>query len=213
MDKKIELNEELDKILGIFFLCKESYLIVRELYKTSDTSNYLIDIKYKGSFFNLTKVNYWRIVVLQLYKLYTEKERFNIIKLLSKFEKSNYFGSLNIDQNFIKSELSKIYEKQKSIDAIKIQRDKIFAHEDGNTNIIIDEITLDQAKELIDLCQSILSEIFNVVFSASYDFEMTNSAILDLKKILISLDTLNTIKAKEEKEFFQNYIEQQNKYK
>ena len=106
MSKRNEFKTELEKIVKIFFLCKESYLVLRELYKTIDNSKYIIDLKYRGSFFTLTKVNYWRVIVLQLSKLYIERERFNIIKLLEKCKTGNYYASLNINQDFIIQELN-----------------------------------------------------------------------------------------------------------
>jgi len=93
MSKRNEFKDDLEKIAKIFFLCKESYLVLRELYKTQDTSTYIIDLKFKNSFFILTKVNYWRIIVLQLSKLYIDNERYNILRFLTKCKKGNYFQS------------------------------------------------------------------------------------------------------------------------
>ena len=47
MSKKTEFKEDFERIKKIFFLCKESYLVLRELYKTDDNSKYLIDLKYR----------------------------------------------------------------------------------------------------------------------------------------------------------------------
>src|SRR5690554_7341748 len=115
-------------------------------------------------FFNFKKRKYWRVIVLQLSKLYIERERFNIINLLEKCKKGNYYSSLNINQNFIINELNKIKENQKLIDNIKIQRDKIFAHEDANNEEIVNDITLDETKNLIELCQNIIFQIYSEVF-------------------------------------------------
>ena len=213
MSKRSEFKTDLEKIVKIFFLSKESYLVLRELYKTIDNSTYLIDLKFKGSFFTLTKVNYWRVIVLQLSKLYIERERFNIINLLEKCKKGNYYSSLNINQNFIINELNKIKENQKLIDDIKIQRDKIFAHEDANNEEIVNDITLDETKNLIELCQNIIFQIYSEVFDTHYDFEMGNSAISNLKYVLKSLDEREIQRKEERTKFIENLISKANQDK
>ena len=188
MSRRNQFKTHLEKIVKIFFLGKESYLVLRELYKVNDCSEYLRDLKFKGSFFTLTKVNYWRIIVLQLSKLYIVREDFNIIKILENCKKDGYYNSLNISQEFINKELSRITSKKKFIDDIKLQRDKIFAHEDSNNEQIVNDITLDETKELLDLCQNIIFHIYSEVFDTHYEFEMGNSAHSNLKYILQSLD-------------------------
>lgn len=213
MSKRNEFKTDLERIVKIFFLSKESYLVLRELYRTIDNSKYLIDLKFRGSFFTLTKVNYWRVIVLQLSKLYIERERYNIIKLLEKCKTGNYYASLNINQNFIIKELNRIEEQQKLIYDIKLQRDKIFAHEDANNENILSEITLDETKDLIELCQNIIFHIYSEVFDAHYDFEMGNSAIDNLKYVLKSLDEREKQREKEEDQFINEFISTNNKNK
>jgi len=213
MSKRSEFKTDLEKIVKIFFLSKESYLVLKELYKTIDNSSFLIDLKFKGSFFTLTKVNYWRVIVLQLSKLYIERERFNIINLLEKCKKGNYYSSLNINQNFIINELNKIKENQKLIDNIKIQRDKIFAHEDANNEEIVNDITLDETKNLIELCQNIIFQIYSEVFDIHNDFEMGNSAISNLKYVLKSLDEREVQRKEERTKFIENLISKANQDK
>lgn len=213
MSKKTEFKTDLEKIVKIFFLSKESYLVLRELYKTIDNSKYLIDLKFKGSFFTLTKVNYWRVIVLQLSKLFIERERFNIIKLLEKCKEGSYYSSLNINQNFIRDELNRIKEKQKLIDDIKLQRDKIFAHEDANNGAIVNDITLDETKELIELCQNIIFHIYAEVYDTHYDFEMRNSAISNLKYILKSLEERDIQRKEERAKIIEDFIRNANQKK
>ena len=182
MSKQAEFKSDLEKTLKIFFLCKESYLVLRELYKTIDNSNYIINLKFKGSFFALTKVNYWRIIVLQLSKIYIERERYNIIRLLEKCKKGNHFDSINLKQDFIEEQLNRINDKQKHIEHIKLQRDKIFAHEDANIIEVVNDLTLDETKDLIDLCQNILFSIYGEIYETHFDFDMKNSAVDNLKE-------------------------------
>lgn len=215
MSKRNEFKTDLEKIVKIFFLCKESYLVLRELHKTIDNSKYLIDLKFKGSFFTLTKVNYWRVIVLQLSKLFikSDRERFNIIRLLEKCRANGHYSSLNISQNFVRTELNRIKEKQKLIDDIKLQRDKIFAHEDANNDSIVNDITLDETKELIELCQNILFQIYLEVFDTHYYFEMGNSAISNLKYVLKSLEEREVQRKEERTKFIENLISKANQDK
>lgn len=213
MSKKTEFKTDLEKIVKIFFLCKESYLVLRELYKTIDNSKYLIDLKFKAPFITLTKVNYWRVIVLQLSKLFIERERFNIIRLLEKCKADGHYASMNINQNFVNSELNRIKEKQKLIDDIKLQRDKIFAHEDANNEKIVNDITLDETKELIELCQNIIFHIYSEAYDTHYDFEMRNSAISNLKYILKSLDEREMHRKEEKAKFIEGFIRNINQNK
>lgn len=200
MSKRNEFKVDLEKIVKIFFLCKESYLVLRELYKTQDTSSYIIDLKFKNSFFILTKVNYWRIIVLQLSKLYIDNERYNLLKFLRKCKKGNYFQSLNINQEFIIDEINKIQEYNDVISHIKLQRDKLFAHEDAFNSTIVNDITLDETKNLIDLCQNIIFEIYGEIFDTHYEFEVANSAEWNLKNILKNLNERNIQSIEERKD-------------
>jgi len=205
MSKKTEFKSDLEKIVRIFFLCKESYLVLRELYKTVDNTDYIINLKFKGPFFTLTKVNYWRIIALQLSKIYVERERFNIIKLLEKCKKGGYFASINLNQDFIEEQLYMISQKQKYIEHIKLQRDKIFAHEDADNAELANDLTLDETKDLIDLCQNILFKMYGEVYETHFDFEMRSSAVDNLKKILTSLNEREIQKEMEEKRILDEY--------
>lgn len=200
MSKNKEFKEELEKIVNIFFLCKESYLVLRELHRTENSSEYIIDLKYNNSFLILTKVNYWRVIVLQLSKLFIEKERYSLIKFLTKCKKGNYFQILNVDQEFIENELEKINSQKYKIDNIKLQRDKIFAHEDSNRNEVINDITLDEAKELLDLCQNIIFEIYFEILDTQYEFEIANSPEWNLKNLLKKLDEMHLQRSDDRKD-------------
>lgn len=199
MSKEIEFKNHIERIVNIFFLCKESYLVLRELYSIKENSDYLIDLKNRGTFFTLTKVNYWRVIVLQLSKLFIESdnEKFNIIKFLNDCKTGEDFGSLQLDQNFVELQLERISEKQYLIDQIRIQRNKVFAHDDPNNSGIINDITLDETKDLIELCQDLIFKIYLEVYDSHYDFEMGNSAESNLKYILKSLDERNKYRTQE----------------
>ena len=210
MSRKNQFKTHLEKIVKIFFLGKESYLVLRELYKVNDCSEYLIDLKFKGSFFTLTKVNYWRIIILQLSKLFIEREEFNIIKILENCKKGGYYKSLNISQEFINKELSRITSKKKLIDDIKLQRDKIFAHEDSNNEGIVNDITLDETEELFDLCQNIIFHIYTEVFDTHYEFEMVNSAHSNLRYVLNALDEIEKQRKTERTKLVEELIRKSN---
>ena len=210
MSKRNQFKTHLEKIVKIFFLGKESYLVLRELYKVNDCSEYLIDLKFKGSFFTLTKVNYWRIIILQLSKLFIEREEFNIIKILENCKKGGYYKSLNINQEFINNELSRITAKKKLIDDIKLQRDKIFAHEDSNNEGIVNDITLDEREELFDLCQNIIFHIYTEVFDTHYEFEMGNSAHSNLRYVLNALDEIEKQRKTERTKLVEELIRKSN---
>lgn len=194
MSRRIEFENHIKRLVNIFFLCKESYLVLRELYSVKEDSEYLIDLKYNGSFFTLTKINYWRIIVLQLSKLYidNDKEYFNVKKFLNNCKTGERFSLLDLDQIFINEQLQRISKKQHLIDNIRIQRNKIFAHDDPRNSDIVNDITLDETKDLIELCQDLIFKIYQEVYDTHYDFEMGNSPKENLLYILKSLDEANS---------------------
>lgn len=203
MSKKTEFKKDFDRINKVFFLCKESYLVLRELYRTENNSDYLKNIKFKNQFFILTKVNYWRIIVLQISKLFFEKGPFNILRFLDKCKKGNYYSSLNVDAKFINDKLEFIVTKQYIFDDLKIQRDKIFAHEDSNNIGTVNNITLDEISQLLDFCKDVILHIYSAIYDTYLDFESRNSAEANLQYILQSLDENEIIrKQKREKNVF-----------
>lgn len=163
MSKIKEFKRDFERMTKFFFLCNESYLVLRELYKTQHNSEYLIKIKFNNSFFNLTKVNYWRVIVLQASKLFFDKGPFNIVKFLGKCGEGKYYSSLNLDAKFITQKLESITEKENIFDDLKIQRDKVFAHEDSDNVGIVNNVTLDEIGELLKFCKNVIF-IFTVKF-------------------------------------------------
>jgi len=130
----------------------------------------------------------------------SNNERYNLLKFLRKCKKGNYFQSLNINQEFIIDEINKIQEYNDVISHIKLQRDKLFAHEDAFNSTIVNDITLDETKNLIDLCQNIIFEIYGEIFDTHYEFEVANSAEWNLKNILKNLNERNIQSIEERKD-------------
>lgn len=188
MSKKTEFKKDFERINKVFFLSRESYLVLRELYRTEDNSEYVIKVKSKNSFFTLTKVNYWRVIVLQISKLFFERGPFNILKFLGKCDEGNYYSSLNLDTKFINEKLEFITSKKYILADIKTQRDKIIAHEDSNNVGLVNNVTLDEIGDLLDFCKDIIFHIYAEIYDSHFDFELRNSAEENLKKILESLD-------------------------
>lgn len=211
MSKKTEFKKDLERINKVFFLCKESYLVLREMYRTENNSEYLLQLKFKNSFFNLTKVNYWRVIVLQASKLFFERGPFNILNFLGKCSKGKYYSSMNLDVNFINEKLELITKKQHVLDDLKIQRDKIFAHEDSNNVGIVNNVTLDEVGDLLDFCQDIIFHIYHELYDSHFDFEMKNSPENNLKKILEYLDENNKIRKMKRENMIKELIQDNKK--
>lgn len=199
MSKESEFKHDVERITQILLFCDTSYNVLRELYRTKDNSEYQINLKYKNSFFLLTKINYWRVIILQLSKLYGN-ERFSIVKLLEKSKKGNFYKSIDLNQEMIHKHLQLIDEKEDLLKEVKKQRDKIFAHEDADSINIQNEISLDEAEMLIKLCQDILSEIYSSKYKTHYMFNGHKSALKNLQIILKSLDERNEVRVEDRKD-------------
>lgn len=207
MSRKTEFKKDFERITKVFFLCNESYLVLRELYRTEDNSDYLTQMKFKNSFFILTKVNYWRVSVLQISKLFFDKGPFNIVKFLGKCIEGNYYSSLNLDRKIVNEKLEMIADKQNIFDDLKIQRDKVFAHEDSNNIGIVNNVTLDEIGELLEFCKDVIFHIYGEIYDTHYNFEMRNPPEKNLKKILEHLDENHKIRKEKREKIIKELIQ------
>jgi hypothetical protein len=200
MSKKTELKKEIEKIKDLYFYCNESFLVIKELnFKNGDT-DYLIDLKSRNTFFTLTNVYYFRILVIKLSKLFLDDERYSIKKLLTKCRISGYFKSIKLDQDYISNQLDFLSSKQEIIKELKKLRDKKIAHSDSNYLSLENNLTLDEIEELLNFVRDFIIYIYLEIFKIDFcenKFAVENSPSCGLKYILRNLDAINNIRVKD----------------
>src|SRR5690242_16366133 len=100
--KMIELKNETQEINEILFLAQESLKVVEYLLMDEKDDD-KVYVKKMNAFFGYTTILYWRVIVIELSKLLSNKENdhYNIKKFISKLKRDGYYGDANIDADKI----------------------------------------------------------------------------------------------------------------
>jgi ATP-dependent helicase YprA (DUF1998 family) len=157
-EKKKQLEREIQIITKITLEAQESFLIVTYLEKPENDG----DINYEkkmNSFFYFSKFTFWQKTVLELSKIYIIREKFSLIKLISKLKKDGEYSQILISETDIENWSNKINENKLAIENLKLQRDKVYAHEDGKTEEIGNVVSSSEIRELTKLSFTIINSI------------------------------------------------------
>src|SRR5690606_9321927 len=134
-----EIELELSRITNIVFKAQEAFLIVKYLISEEEDS-YASYEKNMNAFFPYSMNIYWQITTLELCKLFLDRESFNLIKFIDKLKSDGHYGSLNIQTEKISIWEQRIATSQPLIENLKLQRDKLYAHDDPNNHNIINTL-------------------------------------------------------------------------
>lgn len=209
MSKKKEFEDDLKRIKDIYFSAQETFLINKELYKNIKSSEYESYLKSINPFFYFCKIYFWRNTVLELSKLFNQKEneKFNIPKFVSKLKPNGYFKSLNFDAEFLETILIRIENNKHLIDNLIEQRDKVYAHEDRNNQDVKNLVSHTQTEQLLEIVKDLIKELYQVHYETSMQFDILASPATSLENIIEKLCTVNVIEEKERSELFKKMTE------
>lgn len=177
--KRQEFEFEISRVTKIFFKAQEAFFVVKYLCSEED-DNYTSYEKNMNSFFAYSKAIYWQVTVIELSKLYIDRERFNLTKLLGKLKSNGHFVSVNISESKVIEWEDIISQSQSLIDNLKLQRDKVYAHDDYDNNVE-NIVSIEDALKLLTIAHEIIKEINNTHFNRSIMFNMLNSPTSNLK--------------------------------
>lgn len=174
-----EFRTEVWEICEILLLAQESLKVVESLVKNEEDEN----IAYtKGMiiFFRYTGRIYWRVVVIELAKLLSKRsnERYSIFNLIKKIKPAGQYGDAHISGHFIDQLEKSLKENEVEIDNLIEQRDKLYAHTDANSKSIINILSVKKTRDLIELAQSIIKEIYSTVFHQQFMFDSPIPSVL-----------------------------------
>ncbi|MBX2933864.1 MAG: hypothetical protein KF825_06440 [Ferruginibacter sp.] len=166
---KTELKEEVEEISEILFLAQESLKVVRFLIKEEDDDDRAYT-KRVNAFFVYTTSIYWRVIVIELCKLFStrENEDYRLHKFISKLKANGHFGDAGISPGLINQWETDLENEKDVIDNLILQRNKIYAHKDRNSKAVVNTVTLKKTTELIEVVQKIIREIYFTVFETSF---------------------------------------------
>lgn len=164
-----ELKSETREISEILFLAQESLKVVELLVKKEEDNDRAYT-KRMNSFFVYSTSIYWRVIVIELCKLFSSKEneQYNLRKFISKLKVTGHYGDAGISKESIIDWEGILENEKEVIDNLILQRDKVYAHKDRNAKLVVNTVTLLKTKELIGMVQKIVREIYSTVFDSSF---------------------------------------------
>lgn len=206
MSKKDEIHKEIWNIWQLQLEVKHCFEYSYYLYKP-ETKEEEIYLKTTQDF-QYIRLILWKMAVIELAKLFKDNDRFSIIRFINKLKFGAHYGDLGIKPEVINNWEKSIEKNKSSIETIIKLRDKLYAHTDAEKEKYMHEsISFEQTKKLIEIVESIIIEIYSVVFD-SY---------ADLSSPIFERDRFNIIKvlskAHEDrlKDFEQYFTERKNK--
>jgi hypothetical protein len=193
--KKLELKKETCELAEILFLAQESLKVVEYLLKDEENEDKEYS-KRMNAFFVYSRSIYWRVIVIELSKLFSEKdsEHYNIYKFISKLKLDGHYGDALISGSEIEAWEKTLADNKDSISNLILQRDKVYAHTDRNSKEVPNTVTITKTRELIEIIQKIIREVYFTVFASSFMVDSpVNAPVDNLKWVIGAL-------AKEKKE-------------
>ena len=181
MTKKEEIHKEIWNIWQLQLEVKHCFEYSYYLHKpeTIEEENYLKT----SQDFRYIRLILWKMAVIELAKLFKETDRFSIIRFIKKLKKDGYYGDLGVDSDVINNWQKSIEENKSSIETIIKLRDKLYAHTDSaKEKYLYESISFEQTKKLIEIVESVISEIYSVVLDSYADL---SSPIFERKRFNI----------------------------
>jgi len=157
-NRKKSLKKEIKKISKITLEAQSSFLIVEYLLKDEKDDDKSYE-KNMNTFLYFSKISFWQKAVLELSKIYLDREKFSLIKLIRKLKNDGEYSKAKIPNEKLQEWSEHISHNEIVINNLKEQRDKVYAHEDGRADSIVNIASLSQIKDLISLSFKITNEV------------------------------------------------------
>lgn len=181
MENKLKIDLEI--ISRIILLANSSFDVVKFLETENLEESPAIRWEKNFSyFFPFVSVNFYRIAIIELSKLYNHNERYSLQKLLQKFNATQEFDGL-IDNEKLKICNKQLKSSRNLVKELIELRNKHYAHQDEDYKNFI-SLELSKIEELLSLSKYIYNNIYEEVFEKSFFFDFP------LGKPLDSLDQL-----------------------
>ena len=184
-EKLAKLQQHTKEIYEIMLLAQSSFKIVDYMYRTRD--DIAGEVINQNQYLKYSRHINWRLYVTELAKLFANRESdwFNVNRLITKFKKGGEFEKVTvIDETTVAAWERDLASEKAIIDNLLDQRDKLFGHTDKNRAHIKNELSIKDARTLIDIVKRIVSEIYVAVLDAPIDLDPFGEPVDDLKKLM-----------------------------
>lgn len=175
---KEKLKLELNTISRIILLANSSFEVVKyfETENKKDTPIIIFE-KNLNIFFNYVSVNFYRVTIIELCKLFNHRETYSLKKLLNKFNTEQEFYGL-IDEINLREYKRELNQNKGIVNELIELRNKHYAHQDEDFKNYIDmETTKIQA--LLDDAKSFYNKIYVEVYQKTYNFDFPLGTPMD----------------------------------
>ena len=180
LERKEKLKKDIEIISNIALKAQEYFLIVEYLLKPEDDDATSYEKK-MNSFFYYSKISYWQLIVIELAKLYNHREKFSLEKMIGKLNNDGEYSQLNISDKIISDWRNVIKSNKKAIENLKLQRDKIYAHEEGKSETIENEVSFQDIRNLLEFANDIIKIVRKSLDLMPLMFEIINSPAKNLE--------------------------------
>jgi len=172
--------EELETITLIHFDAKYYFRDIQYILKPDTTEEIVAS---ENEFIQRLLRSFWRLGIIEISKLFLEStnQHYNLISYLKELiQNYNEYEWINgLQKTKLEEFLNLITSKEVSttIEKIKIQRDKYFAHLDRNPKFKLKEkqILFEEIFKLLNITEEIISELSNKCLDAHWDFEVSGA--------------------------------------
>ncbi len=179
-----KLYKHTTEIRDIMFNAQSAYKIVNFLYR--ERSGVEIEVININQFLLYTAEINWRIYTIEMAKLFANRksEHFNIHEYIKKFQPGREYRNINVsDSSILIWQQNLALTKDATwINNLLQQRDSKYSHTDRNREHIKNILSFADAKELLQIIQRMLSEVFHSVFGESMLFDPINEPVESLKQ-------------------------------
>ncbi len=176
------LNRRINTMMKIIMKAQEAFLIVEYLLKPDDDDEKSYE-KTLNTFIHYSRIAYWQLTIIELAKLYLDREKFSISSLLNSLKKDGEFSELKIPSDQIVGWETKIASEKTFIENLKQQRDKTYAHEHGSEDID-NIIPMNKIKELFEITYEIMHTLGKHLGNPHHMFQVINSPADSLKNMI-----------------------------
>ena len=166
------LFDKITEFWKIVYGCRQYYLYCYHLHKPK--SQFEQEYLFHSRFFKITKHIFWRTLVIEIAKLYSNRDndKYNIQKLLRNLSERGQFRNANFDKEILEAWSCVIKQNETVINILLGLRDKYYGHTDSpeeKAKVDHEWLTIEQVEPLIKMAEDVISKVHSNVFDSAAD--------------------------------------------
>ncbi|MGF7076262.1 hypothetical protein [Mucilaginibacter sp. 3215] len=189
MEALLNKLENLTKeVRDIMLLAQSSFKIVEYLYL--DKAPLELEVIKQNQFLKYSREIHWRIYVTELSKLLANRpgDYYNLHKFIEKFKPGFEYNSVkSINLTTLTAWENQLISVKDKIDNLLLQRDKLYSHTDKSRAGVKNILSIKDARELINIVQQVVYDIYNSVFGTHMSFDPIGEPLDGLKNIMAAM--------------------------